>query len=189
VVSFWDQGVPYARTTATVLPHPEHPEWADLSMKFFAHRGVESVESAVMRILYTFCKQHPNEVMLTTLGLFPAMDPLDPAWCERISLIDMLLMKDPPEVVVHQLLRLLEAVYNMQVFRIFTQGMLSVVLMDSTTMRDILTLDLQFERQTVAHLQQELVALQDERIQWHQERAEFTEQLHTRDHALEMAYE
>jgi hypothetical protein len=26
VVSFWDQGVPYARTTATVLPHPEHPE-------------------------------------------------------------------------------------------------------------------------------------------------------------------
>jgi hypothetical protein len=53
--------------------------------------------------------------------------------------------------------------------------MLSVVLMDSTAMRDILTLDLQFERQTVAHLQQKLVVLQDERIQWHQERAEFTE--------------
>jgi urocanate hydratase len=53
-------------------------------------------------------------------------------------------------------------------------------------MRDILTLDLQFERQTVAHLQQELVALQDERIQWHQEHAEFIEQLHARDHALEM---
>jgi hypothetical protein len=48
VVSFWDQGVPYARTTATVLPHPEHPEWADLSMMFVAHRGVESVESAAM---------------------------------------------------------------------------------------------------------------------------------------------
>jgi hypothetical protein len=47
----------------------------------------------------------------------------------------------------------LEAVYNMQVFRLSTQGMLSVVLMDSTTMRDILTLDLQYERQTVAHLQ------------------------------------
>jgi hypothetical protein len=28
--------------------------------------------------------------------------------------------------------------------------------------------------------------LQDECIQWHQERAEFTEQLHARDHALEM---
>jgi chromosome segregation ATPase len=87
---------------------------------------------------------------------------------------------------VCQLLRLLEAVYNMQVFRLSTQGMLSVVLMDSTAMRDILTVDLQFEGQTVAHLQQELVALQDERIQWHQERAEFTEQLHARDHALEM---
>jgi septal ring factor EnvC (AmiA/AmiB activator) len=67
--------------------------------------------------------------------------------------------------------------------------MLSVVLIDSTTMRDILTLDLQFERQIVVHFQQELVALQDECIQWHQERAELTEQLHTRDHALEMAQE
>jgi hypothetical protein len=65
--------------------------------------------------------------------------------------------------------------------------MLLVVLMDSTVVRDILTLDLQFERQTVVHIQQELVALQDERIQWHQEHAEFIEQLHTRDHALEMA--
>jgi hypothetical protein len=159
VISFWDQGVPYACTTATVLPHLEHPEWEDLSMMFFAHRGVESVESAAMRILHTFCEQHPDEVMVTTLGLFPAMDPLDPAWRQRISLTDALLMTDPPEVLVHQLMRLLEAVYNMQVFRLSTQGMLSVVLIDSTVMRDILTIDLQFERQTVAHLQQELVAL------------------------------
>jgi septal ring factor EnvC (AmiA/AmiB activator) len=80
----------------------------------------------------------------------------------------------------------LEAVYNMQVFRLSTQSMLLVVLMDSTAMRDILTLDLQYERQTVAHLQQEIVTLQDERIQWHQERAELTEQLFAREHALEM---
>jgi hypothetical protein len=163
-----------------VLPHPEHPEWADLSMMFFSHRGVESVESAAMQILHTFCEQHLDEVMLTTLGLFTAMDPLDPAWHERISLTDMLLTTDPPEVVVRQLLRLLEAVYNMQVFRLSTQGMLSVVLKDSTSMRDILTFDLQFKQQTVAHLQQELVALQHKRIQWHQERTEFTEQLHAR---------
>jgi hypothetical protein len=128
-------------------------------MMFFAHRGVESVEFAAMRILHTFCEQHPDQVMLTTLGLFLAMDPLDPAWCERISLTDVLLTTDPSEIVVRQLLRLLEVVYNMPVFRLSTQGMLSVVLMDSTAMRDILILDLQFERQTVAHLQQELVAL------------------------------
>jgi hypothetical protein len=145
VVSFWDQGVPYARTTATVLPHPEHSEWADFSLMFFGHRGVKSVESVAMQIFHTFCEQHPDEVMLTTLGLFPAMDPLDPAWRERISLTDVLLMTDPPAVVMRQLLRLLEAVYNMQVFRLSTQGMLSVVLMDSTAMRDILTLDLQYE--------------------------------------------
>jgi hypothetical protein len=112
---------------------------------FFAHRDVESVESAAMRILHTFCEQHPDEVMLTTLGLFPGMDPLDPAWRERISVTDVLLMTDPPEIVVRQLLRLLEAVYNMQVFCLSTEGMLSVVMMNSMAVRDILTLDLQFE--------------------------------------------
>jgi hypothetical protein len=81
-----------------------------MSMVFFAHRSVESVESAAMRILHTFCEQHLDEVMLTTLGLFPATDPLDPAWCERFSLTDVLLTADPPEVVVRQLLRFLESV-------------------------------------------------------------------------------
>jgi hypothetical protein len=100
VVPFWDQCVPYARTTATVLLHPEHPEWADLSMVFFAHHGVESVESMAMRILHTFCEQHPDEVMLTALGLFPAMDPLDPAWCERISLTDVSFTADPPQLLL-----------------------------------------------------------------------------------------
>jgi hypothetical protein len=61
-----------------------------------------------------------------------------------MSLTDVLLTTDPPEVAVRQLLRLLEAVYNIQVFRLSTQGMLSVVLMDSTAVRDVLTLDLQF---------------------------------------------
>jgi hypothetical protein len=65
--------------------------------------------------------------MLTTLGLVPAMNPLDPAWHERISLTDVLLTTDPQAFVVRQLLRLLEAVYNMQVFRLSTQGMLSCV--------------------------------------------------------------
>jgi hypothetical protein len=67
---------------------------------FFAHRGVESVESADMWILHTFCEQHPDEVMLTTLGLFPAMDPLDPSWRESMSLTNVLLTTDPREVVV-----------------------------------------------------------------------------------------
>jgi hypothetical protein len=37
--------------------------------------------------------------------------------------------------------------------------MLSLVLMDSMAVMDILTLDISFERQTVAHLQQEIIAL------------------------------
>jgi hypothetical protein len=43
---------------------------------------------------------HPDEVMFTALVLFSAMDPLDPAWRERMSLTDVLLTADPPEVTV-----------------------------------------------------------------------------------------
>jgi hypothetical protein len=71
----------------------------------------------------------------------------------------VLLTVDPPEVTLRQLLRLLEALYNMQVFRLSTQGMLSLVLMDSMAVMDIHTLDIQFERQTFPHLQQEIIAL------------------------------
>jgi uncharacterized membrane protein AbrB (regulator of aidB expression) len=63
---------------------------------------------------------------MSSSGLFLAMDPHDPAWRERVSLTDVLLTADPPEVMVHQLLRLLEAIYNIQVFRPSTQGMLSL---------------------------------------------------------------
>jgi hypothetical protein len=78
VVSFWDQGVPYARTTATVLPHHEHPEWADLSLMFFAHRGVESVESAAMQILHTFCEQAPGRGDAHYAGFVPGHGPTRP---------------------------------------------------------------------------------------------------------------
>jgi hypothetical protein len=59
-----------------------------------------------------------------------------------MSHTDVLLTTKPPEVTMRQLLRLLEAVYNMLVVCLSTQGMLSLVLMDATAMRDILTLDL-----------------------------------------------
>jgi hypothetical protein len=44
-------------------------------MMFFTHRGVESVESAAMRILHTFCEQHLDEVMLTAAGVVPSHGP------------------------------------------------------------------------------------------------------------------
>ena len=186
VLDFWHQGVPYVRAIATVLPHPGHPEWPDLSMVFFGHRGVEALESAALHVLHAFCEQHPDEVMLTPLGLFPARDPQDPAWLERVSLTEVLLTADPPEVTVRKLLRLLEAVFNMQVYRLSTQGMLSFVLMESATMRSALSWDLQQERQTTAYLQQELVTLQDERIQWHVERGDYLQQLFHRQNGIDL---
>jgi hypothetical protein len=76
VVSFLDQGVPYARTTATVLPHPEHPEWA--SMMFFAHRGVESVESAAMRDPPHLLRAAPGRGDAHYAGVVPGYGPTRP---------------------------------------------------------------------------------------------------------------
>jgi hypothetical protein len=39
--------------------------------------------------------------------------------------------------------------------------------MDVVALRDALSFDLRFEWQTTAHLQQEIVRLQDEHVQWH----------------------
>jgi hypothetical protein len=78
VISFWDQGVPYARTIATVLPHPKHLEWVDLSLMFFAHRGVEVVESAAMQIIHTFCEQAPGRGDAHYAGFVPGHGPTRP---------------------------------------------------------------------------------------------------------------
>ena len=97
VVEYWEQGVPSARAIVTVPPHPSFPEWPDLGMVFVGHRGVEAVEAAALRVIHVFCEQHPHVVILTPLGLFPARDPEDLAWQERVGLVDALLATDPPE--------------------------------------------------------------------------------------------
>ena len=66
----------------------------------FGHRGLESTESAALRMLNAFCGHHPLEVVLTPLGLFPAVDPHDPAWLERLEhMTELLAVMTPLDTV------------------------------------------------------------------------------------------
>jgi hypothetical protein len=43
-----------------------------------------------MRALTTFCEQHPVEVTLAPIGLFPAVQDDDPMWLDRLQHMDYL---------------------------------------------------------------------------------------------------
>ena len=49
------------------------------------HRLLDIWETTAMRALITFCSQHPLEVLLSAFGLFPAHDPADPLWLDRMA--------------------------------------------------------------------------------------------------------
>ena len=48
-----------------------------------------------MRAMTTFCSSHPLEVVLTAFGLFPAPDPTDPLWLDRMAHVDVVATLDP----------------------------------------------------------------------------------------------
>jgi hypothetical protein len=78
-------GIPRCRVIVTMLPHPDHTDWFDLSFIYWGFRGHESVESAALQVLTDFCDHNPTVVALSPFGLFPAVSPHDPAWLDRMD--------------------------------------------------------------------------------------------------------
>jgi hypothetical protein len=79
VSEFERLGVPRYRVIVTVLPHPNHADWFDLSFVYWGFIAHETVESAALRVLMDFCDHNPTVVALSPFGLFPAVSPHDPA--------------------------------------------------------------------------------------------------------------
>ena len=48
-----------------------------------------------MRVMSTFCSQLPLEVILSAYGLFPAHDPADPLWRDRLANVATVATLDP----------------------------------------------------------------------------------------------
>jgi hypothetical protein len=78
VSEFERYGSPRCRVIVTVLPHPDHADWFDLSFIYWGFITHEAIESATLRVLTDFYDHNPTVVALSPFGLFPAVSPHDP---------------------------------------------------------------------------------------------------------------
>jgi hypothetical protein len=95
-VEYEELGVPSCRVRVTVLPHPGHPEWTNLSMEILCFCSFEAVELAALMVLHALSTHRPQEMLQMPLGLVPALDPNDPLWLGRMANIATLLETVPP---------------------------------------------------------------------------------------------
>jgi hypothetical protein len=106
-------GVPRCRVIVTVLPHPDHADWFDLSFIYWGFHGHESVESTALRVLTNFCNHNPTVVALSPFGLFPVVSPHDLAWLDRMDHLQELLLLAEPLDVTQTLARCLNVVFTL----------------------------------------------------------------------------
>ena len=59
------------------------------------HHLLDTWEATAMREMTTFCSQQPLEVVLSAFGLFPAHDPADPLWRDRMANVAAVATLDP----------------------------------------------------------------------------------------------
>jgi hypothetical protein len=117
VSEFERLGVPRCRVIVTVLPHPDHADWFDLSFVYWGFIIHETVESAALRVLTDFYDHNPTVVSLSPFGLFPAVSPHDPAWLDRMDHLRELLLLAEPLDVTQTLARCLNVVFTLQGLR------------------------------------------------------------------------
>jgi hypothetical protein len=96
----------------TVLPHPDHADWFNLSFIYWGFITHKAVESAALIVLTDFCEHNPTVVALSPFGLFPAVSSHDPARLD-IHLQELLSLAEPPDVT-QTLARCLNVVFTLQ---------------------------------------------------------------------------
>jgi hypothetical protein len=124
VSKFERLGVPHCRVIVTVLPHPDHTDWFNLSFVYWAFITHETVESAALRVLTDFCDHNQTVVALSPFGLFPAVSPHDPAWLDRMDHLRELLLLAESLDVTQTLARCLNVVFTLQGLRYNTAAII-----------------------------------------------------------------
>jgi hypothetical protein len=117
-------GVPRCRVIVTVLPHPDHADWFDLSFVYWGFQGHESVESTTLRVLMDFCDHNPTVVALSPFRLFPTVSPHDPAWLDHMDHLQELLLLAELLDVTQTLVRCLNVVFTLQGLRYNTAAVI-----------------------------------------------------------------
>jgi hypothetical protein len=111
--------------TVIVTLHPDHPDWFDLSSVYWGLRGKETVESAALWVLTNFCDHNSTEVALSPFGLFPAVDPHDLAWLDRVDHLHELLLLAVLLDVTRTSTCCLDALFTLQALRNTTELIMS----------------------------------------------------------------
>jgi hypothetical protein len=180
--------VPRCRVFVTVLPHPDHTDWFDLSFIYWGFITHESVESAALRVLTDFCDHNPTVVALSPFGLFPAVSPHDPAWLDRMDHLRELLTLAEPLDVTQTLARCLNVVFTLKGLRYNTAAIIGQRLEASRHDWQQLSAAHQQLNFTLTQVQQENDRLSARRFQLELERADLLQRivdLEAKNHALE----
>jgi hypothetical protein len=181
-------GVPRCRVIVTVLPHPDHADWFDLSFIYWGFITHEFVESAALRVLTDFCDHNPTVVALSPFGLFPAVSPHDPAWLDRMDHIWELLTLAEPLDVTQTLACCLNVVFTLQGLRFNTAAIIAQRLEASRRDWEQLSAANQQLNFTLTQVQQENDRLRARRFQLELERGDRLQRivdLEAENHALE----
>jgi hypothetical protein len=109
--------VPRCRVIITVLPHPDHTDWFNLTFVYWGFCRHETVELAALRVLTDFCDHNPIVGALSPFGLFPAVSPHDSAWLDRMDHLRELLLLAEPLDVTQMLAHCLNVVFTLQGLR------------------------------------------------------------------------
>jgi hypothetical protein len=172
----------------TVLPHPDHADWFDLSFIYWGFITHESVESAALRVLTDFCDHNPTVVALSPFGLFPAVSPHDPAWLDRMDHLRELLTLAEPLDVTQTLAHCLNVVFTLQGLRYNTAAIIAQRLEASRRDWEQLSAAHQQLNFTLTQVQQENDRLRARRFQLELERGDRLQRivdLEEENHALE----
>jgi hypothetical protein len=124
VSEFERLGVPRCKVIITVLPHPDHAYWFDLSFVYWGFITHETVESAALRVLTDFCDHNPTVVALSLFWLFPAVSPHDPAWLDRMDNLRELMLLAEPLDVTQTLAHCLNVVFTLHGLRYNTAAII-----------------------------------------------------------------
>jgi hypothetical protein len=124
VSEFERLGIPRCRLIVTVLPHPDHADWFDLSFVYWCFITHETVESATLRVLTDFCDHNPTVVALSPFGLFPAVSPHDLTWLDHMDHLQELLLLVEPLDVTQTLAHCLNVIFTLQGLRYNTAAII-----------------------------------------------------------------
>lgn len=81
---FTQHGVTRCHVLFEMFPHPIYA-WPSISFQVCGSSTWEACEFAALRALAIFCEQHPEVLHRQPLGLFPARDPMNLAWRQRLT--------------------------------------------------------------------------------------------------------